>query len=75
MTDQIGLYHCRPHQHRRSGPPLDPGAVIAIEAAGDRFTGGFYEWNGHWSGCTGHKPHLTRLDALRCAEDQLAYRR
>jgi hypothetical protein len=51
-----------------------PGRIIVLVMGKDgRYTSGYCEWNGKWHGCHGHD-HLTRADALSCAEDRLRYR-
>ena len=52
----------------------DPARLVAItEDEAGRFTAVYREWNGQWRECTGHD-HLTRQDALTCAEQRLRYR-
>ena len=52
----------------------EPDQLIIIAASGhDRFTSSYREWNGQWTACAGHD-HLTRADALTCAEERLRYR-
>ena len=52
----------------------DPEDLIEITTGDDgRFAAGYREWNGQWCACAGHD-HLTRADALTCAEDRLRYR-
>ena len=52
----------------------DPAALVAItEDEAGRFTAVDREWNGQWRECAGHD-HLTRQDALACAEQRLRYR-
>ena len=51
----------------------DPEDLIEITGDDGRFTAGYYEWNGQRLECAGHD-HLTRADALTCAEDRLRYR-
>ena len=50
-----------------------PAHLIIITERDGRFSAGYWEWNGRWCGCPGHD-HLTRADALACAEDRLRYR-
>ena len=51
-----------------------PARLVAIaEDDGGRFTAVYREWNGQWRECAGHD-HLTRQDALSCAEQRLRYR-
>jgi hypothetical protein len=53
---------------------LNPAQVIQIrEKHGGRFTAVYWEWNGQPAECPGHD-HLTRIDALACAEERLRYR-
>ena len=57
-----------------SGTTIDPENLIEITVGEDgRYSSGYWEWNGQWCPCTGHT-HLTRTDALTCAEDRLRYR-
>lgn len=49
-----------------------PDQLIIITGTG-RFTASYREWNGTWRNCGGHD-HLTRADALACAEERLRYR-
>lgn len=49
------------------------GLLILITGHHGRYTAGYCEWNGSWAECRGHS-HLTRADALTCAEDRLRYR-
>jgi hypothetical protein len=52
----------------------DPGQLIEItEQRNGRFVAAYTEWNGCPSGCRGHD-HITRTDALACAEARLRYR-
>ena len=52
----------------------DPARLVAItEDDEGRFTAVYREWNGQWRECAGHD-HLTRQDALSCAEQRLRYR-
>jgi hypothetical protein len=48
-------------------------SVEIDETPGGRFTASYTEWNGQPCECAGHD-HLTRQDALACAEDRLRYR-
>lgn len=51
-----------------------PEQVIEITETGSgRFTASYTEWNDQPCECAGHD-HLTRQDALACAEDRLRYR-
>ena len=50
-----------------------PDRLIVITERGGRFAAGYWEWNGQWCECADHD-HLTRADALACAEDRLRYR-
>jgi hypothetical protein len=50
-----------------------PDRLVIITDHGGWFTAAYYEWNGQLRNCRGHG-HLTRLDALACAEDRLRYR-
>ena len=57
-----------------SGTTIDPEDLIEITTSEDgRYTSGYFEWNGQWRPCAGHD-HLTRTDALTCAENRLRYR-
>jgi hypothetical protein len=52
----------------------DPAQIITVTEQPDgRFTAGYWEWNQTWRDCAGHD-HLTRVDALTCAEQRLRYR-
>ena len=51
----------------------DPEALVEITCEDGRYTSGYCEWNGQWHQCAGHS-HLTRTDALTCAETRLRYR-
>jgi hypothetical protein len=52
-----------------------PGQLVEITGHDDgRFTAAYDEWNGQHRDCPpGHK-HITRQDALDCAEARLRYR-
>jgi hypothetical protein len=52
---------------------LVPGQIVLIAGPAGRYTAAYREWNGRWCGCPGHD-HLTRQDALSCAEQRLRYR-
>ena len=55
-------------------PPQAPGQVVVLVAGdGGRYTAAYREWDGRWRDCPGHD-HLTRQDALACAEQRLRYR-
>jgi hypothetical protein len=57
-----------------AGLVTEPEQVIEIgKTSGGKFTASYTEWNGQPCTCTGHD-HLTRQDALSCAEDRLKYR-
>ena len=51
----------------------DPEHLIEITAENGRYTSAYCEWNGQWHQCADHD-HLTRTDALTCAENRLRYR-
>jgi hypothetical protein len=51
----------------------DPEDLIEITGGDGRYCSGYYEWNGQRYECAGHD-HLTRADALTCAEDRLRFR-
>lgn len=53
--------------------PADPQQLIVITQDKGRHKSGYREWNGTWHYCGDHD-HLTRADALSCAEERLRYR-
>ena len=53
--------------------PGDPGELIGIADDGSRFSAWYYEWNDERRECCADG-HLTRRDALECAEARLRYR-
>ena len=61
-------------QRATAATALIPGVLIEItQAASGRYTAWYQEWQGSWRGCCRHA-HLTRQDALACAEERLRYR-
>ena len=59
---------------RHAAPPrVRPEQLIIITGKPGRYTAAYCEWNGQVADCRGHD-HLTRQDALTCAEQRLRYR-
>jgi hypothetical protein len=54
-------------------PLIQAERLIIIVGKASRYTAWYCEWNGQVAACRGHD-HLTRQDALTCAEQRLRYR-
>jgi hypothetical protein len=54
-------------------PLIQAERLIIIVGKQGRYTAWYCEWNGTVADCRGHD-HLTRQDALTCAEQRLRYR-
>jgi hypothetical protein len=55
------------------GAVRKPEELVEITDRGGRFRASYYEWNGERQECC-EQGHLTRRDALECAEQRLRYR-